>query len=516
MKSRDFITLISIPSLYIIPVLWSTRHLFFRLFTDYDSNLPIYYFLVDSIRNGVLPVTNPHLGLGISTIGDPLSAFFNPFFSLPLLLWGIPTGIRVVFWLSVVSSSVSMYYFLNSIKVSTYTRLWGALLYSLSGALAAAIAAGHIEKILAYPLLPFLFTIGLKKHWTLRDGIGNALGFALLFYSGAIYILWFTFILVSLMRMYYLIQRVPLRITPFLSSLGVFFLLASPRLYSFLVDVLPVYSRVIEQPLRGSLQLPFFILPFVIPWGVEFYDRPTLQRLIGFYYNWYEYYAFISPLPFIFLYKLRSIWSKQKISILVLVILAAGLYFSIRYPYSPWFWIYQITKSWWIFRVPQRIVLPTLPIIIALLCSCADEVYEKNKLLTIAITIGALVWCGLANQPKIATTFESIPESKKEIIEHLVREDHSHFYVLNLMCCSQVLLTKANISVVNYYYGWKRKDSPEYISDNNFSALANSRPSYILTENTDQDFSQYNYYSFIEKDRLKIWKTDTPNLFPRE
>ena len=69
----------------------------FRLDSDYDSNIPIISFVVDTVRNEHrFPLRNPYVTTGISVLGDPLSGSAYLPYLLPMLLFGVQSGWWVV------------------------------------------------------------------------------------------------------------------------------------------------------------------------------------------------------------------------------------------------------------------------------------------------------------------------------------------------------------------------------------------------------------------------------------
>ena len=82
--------------LFVLPVLYQVRHLTLRLDSDYDTVLPLYGYVAQYIReHGSIPLTFPYADFGYPTVADPLSAVLNPIFMVPLVLFGIDSGISV-------------------------------------------------------------------------------------------------------------------------------------------------------------------------------------------------------------------------------------------------------------------------------------------------------------------------------------------------------------------------------------------------------------------------------------
>src|SRR3989304_7729008 len=130
-------------------VYFLTGSLSLRLDTDYDAILPIYRYIVEYFRaHGSLPQVMPYAGRGLAIAGDPLSLTLQPIFLLPVLIFGVDAGIRVVFLFALLQAALLMWVFLYSLGITGLLRLWGALLYAFSGAAAAAVAAGPIGSVI--------------------------------------------------------------------------------------------------------------------------------------------------------------------------------------------------------------------------------------------------------------------------------------------------------------------------------------------------------------------------------
>ena len=145
---RDITIIFLVSMLYVGSVFLAVQGKTFRLDSDYDSNLPIISYVVDTIRNEHrFPFWNPYVATGISVLGDPLSAVTYLPYILPMLVFGVPEGLWMVIGLHVFLAGMFMWLFLRKSKYA----LWGGLLYMGAGTFAARVAAGHIEKVLSFP-----------------------------------------------------------------------------------------------------------------------------------------------------------------------------------------------------------------------------------------------------------------------------------------------------------------------------------------------------------------------------
>lgn len=404
---RSVLVLFGLSLLYIGIVFLAVEGKTFRLDSDYDSNLPIISFVVDTVRNEHrFPFWNPYVATGISVLGDPLSAVtYLPYF-FPMLLFGVPEGLWVVIWLHAFLAGMFMWMFLRKSKYA----LWGGLLYMGAGTFAARVAAGHIEKVLSYPWYP-LFLLFLLREQSIA--VGMVMG--IVFLTGDVYGLLF-------MGIWYGVVRVIGKIKGIRVTIAAFVVVSAIKLVPFIREVMPVMERYSSfDAVRGSIPVWLSWLPFVMPWGVEFYDRPIFQRFFGFWYNWYEYYAFIG-LPVVFLVWLPRVIKRREIKILF-IFLAVGIAYAARgVVYSPWYGLAPLLE--W-FRVPQRMYGAMTSIVVVLIAISL----KKN-------TSRVLLWGML-----LATFFVSGYQMTRAF-EPPGTSD------------TQLDRIREKVRIIDYYYGW--------------------------------------------------------------
>ena len=527
MGKREIFVLLLTTVLLVGPVFWQARNLTFRLNTDYDTVLPIFHYVVRSVREGRgFPLRNPYIGTGVSVIGEPLSAILNPLLAVPILALGVEQGLRLTFALVVFASGVSMWVFLMTLGVNGPARLWGAVLYQTSGALSGRMPPGQIETVLAYPLIPLFFSTLVVPVMKRRQLLNASLAAALVVFSGDFYTLWFLSIFFAVTKIYYLVTRQQTLMRAAMESFVVFVLFlifSSVKLVPFLFEVLPNIERFrIINPYLGSIHAFLSFLPFMVPYRIGFYDRPIFRWIFGFHYNWYEYYAFISMLPLLFLIKIKSVVS-QKYTMLLLVLLGIGvLYSALKYPYSPFYWLFHWVPAFGTFRVPQRIFTPMTTILIGLLAICAERWLHTKKSLgekniIIGIFILSVIWVGTVGWQTLLMSFEPPRTAEAHLVRTLREKDQGVFFVAAFSCCMQTFLVSEGIPILNYYYGWRLKGMPNFTAadgeQSDFSELRTMRPTYIIAPKA-MDFALYSYRQFIEEGNNMVWKTETPNIFP--
>lgn len=526
--SREIWFIVLFILLLYLPTWMLTQGKYFRLDTDFDGSLPTFYFLVDYVdRFRALPSWNPYVASGIPVLGDPVSVVANPILTGAIIMFGVETGLRLTIGIIFFLAAVSMWWFLKSIGIRGWIRIWGALLFATSGNMIAYIRSGHLQELLTYPTVPLLTHFVLKKAFRRRDVIVFSLVLSYVWYSGYTYLLWFTLIFATVTWFYRSLNRSSrlsmIALFRYMLAAGLFIIFTGPKTYQFVYDVRPNFERFLSiYPMLGSIHSLWYPIGLVMPLQTMFYDRPFFQRLFGFSYNWFEYYAFITPLPFFFLVSFRSVVKKPIVALLVTILVTSVLYIALRYPYSPFYWLFRFVPFAQTFRVPSRIYGPSMAGIIALLVLCANAWFaiqapRNKRLFGILICVGTIVWTGMTTQYSLVATFEKPRTIEPQIARQLREADSGAYYVATFVCCLQTFLVREHIPIINYYYAWRPKQSPNFIrSDNsgpNYDVLFFVRPTYVIGPAL-ADFTKYGYAVFQSYPSAIVWKTNKPSIVP--
>lgn len=504
----------------------STRSYYFRLDTDYNVVIPMAEFAIQAVKNPSVFLTwNPYIGLGRPVLGDPSSLLFSPWFMPWFLLFGSVNGLRVIMALTVLSSGFTMWMFLSTFTFHTRIVQWGALLYGTSGALAAMFASGHIEKFPTYALSPIVFYLMLKKSFMVSRSLLVGLIYATLFFSVDFYGIWFFSLFWIVFRIYDVIVK---KRTIFhvclegISIYGMFVIVSLPKLIPFIRDVLPHFDRQLTiNPYMGSVHAWFLPLSYIIPWQVMFYDRPFLQKILGFRFNWYEYYAFITPISFVPLIAIRSVLKKPIVIYVLLSLMLGAFYLSLTYAYSPFYYLFHAIPFARSFRVPQRIVVPLLVPLILLLSICFNELLKRYKtmkhVLLFVICFSSLAWTFSMSYQTMKTAFSPNRTIEESVAQEIRKKDSGSFFVVNFACCMQPYLLAHSIPILNYYYGWTPVGAPTFKTpngeQNDYSSFTYMMPTYIIADSTE-DFSEFGYGVHITNQHIRVWKTDHPTIVP--
>lgn len=519
-KILIFFVLVYIFLLYVYSYAFN---LSWRLDSDYDSvisslEFTLRYFL----QHATLPEKHTLAGFGIPLRGDPTMPLYNPIFLVLLLLFGFDLGWWVIIGTILFSSGLAMYYLTINIVAKRGIAVWAGLLYMLSGVITARIAAGHIAYVLTYPLWPIVLHYLFQSEKTYRQLIVYGAICALFFLSGDLYGTIYMTVIIAVCEGYFLItrQKVFIKTT---HELGIVVLAAilfsSPKLYFVFLDwdFLRQMTRIFPATFgEGSIHLPFTILPFILPWRTHFYDRPLLQRTIGFHFNWYEYYAYLSPFPFIFLLGLSRISSRIIVPTSICTILGL-LFVSQKYWYSPFHYL-ENTTLLDIIRVPQRVYIPLVSLVILLLAIGATQLVAHTRGLfwrhvTHIMMVLTIITVYITSFFTFAFALEPLRHNEYTLIKHTAQFIPRNAYILNLTCCTQRYLIQEEVHVLNYYAGWQHKEVPTFFTNGVFEPdkLNFWRPQFILAY-PQQSFTNYQYTVRYTHPLANLWETTTPNL----
>lgn len=521
---HNYLFVLSFSVFFIIILGLSTWRLSFRLDTDYNLLLPVAQFAINAFTKPAQFLTwNPYIGLGVPVLGDPNSFVLSPWYVPILLLFGADRGLRVIIALSFIVSGYSMWVLLCSLHVSKKVAIWGSFLYQTSGAFAALVASGHVERLASYAVTPYVFLFLWKRNMMVIHRIAIGLMFACMYLTNDLYTPWFLSIYFVAFSIYFVIskrKKIQEVITDFLYIYGAGFVFALPKLIPFVRDILPHFDRLSTiDPYMGSVHAIFLPLSYVVPWQVTFWDRPTFQRLLEFRFNWYEYYAFITPIPFIFLLKIRKILKKPQVIMIFIALVVSMLYIALKFPYSPFYWLFHGIPFFRSFRVPQRIVVPLLVPVITLVSYCVDSWFHEKKHASIIwiLLVSTLIWTTLLSFQTMKSAFVPAREVEKTVADELRRRDGSAYYVASFVCCIQPALLDNAIPILNYYYGWVPTYAPRFTNIQgdrfDFAKFSYIRPSYIIADKRES-FVRYGYLPYFDKANIQVWKTENPTIYP--
>ncbi len=118
-------------------------------------------------RYGEIPLWNPYMLTGFPLAGDPVSHFWNPVATVPVLLWGGVNGMKVSLYLSLLIAGLGQWFLAHVFGLRGLVRLWAGLLFALSGGLALLLWLGWYELLVGVAWFPWCFGllwVALRRH----------------------------------------------------------------------------------------------------------------------------------------------------------------------------------------------------------------------------------------------------------------------------------------------------------------------------------------------------------------
>ena len=123
---------------------------------EYQAHVGVIIPFLEALKNGTeFPQWNPTAAIGRSLLADPFVFVFNPFLSLPMLLWGVVNGTKIALAFNFVIAGLGMWTVGRLLSFQGITRLWCSLLYMLSGGLVSHLPVGQIQLTFALGWLPW-------------------------------------------------------------------------------------------------------------------------------------------------------------------------------------------------------------------------------------------------------------------------------------------------------------------------------------------------------------------------
>ena len=99
---------------------------------NFHLNIPAKYFLVQEISQGIFPLWNPYLFLGIPYFADLNVGMFFPLNFL-YFLFSVPRALSLIAVIDIFVIGISQYFFLKKIKLSKIASLLGACIFAFGG-----------------------------------------------------------------------------------------------------------------------------------------------------------------------------------------------------------------------------------------------------------------------------------------------------------------------------------------------------------------------------------------------
>jgi len=319
-----------------------------------------------SIRDfGEFPLWNPFLTTGVPYLGEPYCHLFNPFASVPGLIWGPLNGPKVAMVVAYLLAGFGQYCLASVVGLSRPVRLWSALLFAMSGPLAVHFWGGHYAVGIIAPFIPLTFALTIQamrspsRVWPPLAG----LSFALLVFSGMPYHVIFAIPGLVIVGLFYSVQWEPGR--PPRVNVGAISRGVAAGLWAVgfsavqllpLIESYPFVLKDIDPSLGGSRNLLATFQNFLTS-DPGFYPSHGMNVL--------DNYAYVSLVPVAGLIAAPLAWRGGRRRELVLVVVlflfylcwAAAKYSPFRFIYEWIPWLYNIRGS-------TNALVPTAPFLI--------------------------------------------------------------------------------------------------------------------------------------------------------
>lgn len=127
---------------------------------------------------------------GMPAFAELHGAILHPFVIITTLIWGVINGTKVLLFLCLLVSGISMWWFAKELEVSRLSRIWISLFGVVGGHIIGRLEAGNIILVLStsFACLLFPMVLRLNKNPTPGRVAGLALIMALTWLSGQGYI----------------------------------------------------------------------------------------------------------------------------------------------------------------------------------------------------------------------------------------------------------------------------------------------------------------------------------------
>lgn len=354
---------------------------------DLIANVSGFVYLKEVLLNQAkFPQWNFYLGTGLPTMSDPLNSFFNPLIFSLFTIFDIVSATRYLIFIVFCFSGITLYFLIRSFKIIRIIALLSGLTYMSSGYLAARLVSGHLEKIIAYALIPiFYHALFLwkedKKNYFAPILLGVV--FSLLVLSASIYELFYGLLIFAAFTIYIFIEDLVQKKGNTLPHL--YFLVISSLIFIILSawKFIPmiIYSSTMQRqvsPLLGSQNLQSIIHNFFI-----FTDpsNQSLPNIVAIYpYRWWESISYIGPLPLLTL--IYWIFSKKafKYKLLMFILGSVAVMFSaIDNKLNPFYWLVQVMPLLHNFRIPSRIFIYLVPLMLLIYAQVFNKLNMKSS-----------------------------------------------------------------------------------------------------------------------------------------
>ena len=350
--------------------------------------------LADTAINkyGEIPKWNPYIMTGFPHSGDPLTQFFNPISTLSYALFGPLRGLRVSVFIAFALAGVGQLFLGYVLGIKPISRIWGSILFLISGGLVMLWRAGTYGFIIGAAWFPFSLAFAI---WALRSkrklpialaALSNAMLFlsgliywALYFFGSMIVILIF-FITVSVVRNKNIVEAQSL-----IKKLSVITIFTVGLVAIYLIPMLDARTLVIPEAATdiyqfGSQPMPLAMINYIIN-DFEYFSSSILGKAASG--SWF--YIGVLPLLLLVFVPLTFSKSKERDNILLMVTLFIFLLAWHANRFTPIEKIYDFFPILYSFRHPHFLLIVAATPLIALASFGLDYLIDQVKSLNYAL-----------------------------------------------------------------------------------------------------------------------------------
>ena len=357
---------------------------------DLMSNTAYFVTIRESILNEhILPQWNYYSKLGNPIVGDPLNSIYNPLVFVIFLTFTYIPAIKLTYFIFILGSCIAMYLFSRYFSLNRLISIIIALTYASTGYLAARIIAGHLEKIIAYSLIPifYLFLLKLYKEPSLFLSGIIALLISLLIFSASIYEVFYSLIILLTLIIWTLIKviykketRQNIKIIKYLFLTILLIPLFSAMKTFPMAEVSNVISRNYD-PYLGSQNTFTIIYNFFVP-SQELINFFKLEKYFVSPYFWWESLAFIGPifiLGIAFTLHLRKKITSNYLYLLLLISTVLFMFSILDNKLNPFYWLFYYVPFIKQFRIPSRVFIYLIPVLMLFGALGLNYIYKKSR-----------------------------------------------------------------------------------------------------------------------------------------
>lgn len=322
------------------------------------QNLPFKYTLFQSLKNGQLPFWTDKIFNGYPLLAEGQIGVFYPFNFVLYLLFPFVFAYNFSQFFNFLCAAWGMFFLVKSFRLSSFSSLISAIVFSLSGFFVFHITHQNIVSTACWlPLLWLLFKLFFEKKEK-KYAIFSSLIIAIQIFAGSFQITFYSQVITLLFLMFYLYKKQSLA-EVILKYLGIVFL-------AFLFSAIQLVPSLIllfdstRQTGIGNLALdslpyhPRNLITFIFPFIFGDPGEGTYPRFGGSWGMFWENTGYLGIVSFFIALSTLLHINKKEIKIFWLIIFISVLLALGKY--GPLFFVYYL-PGFSFFRVTGRFLL---------------------------------------------------------------------------------------------------------------------------------------------------------------